>query len=108
MCAYPRIARAALWVAAAGWVAVSLSGCSPIDADRASFVFPQALATRTAARAQLSLVHNQALHELNVEAGDASRPAASRGAFHEAYQRWLRGEVRELAPSGQASSSAGN
>lgn len=108
MCAYPRIARAALRFAAAGWAAVALSGCSSIDADRASFVFPQAIAAKTAARTQLSLVHNQTLQGLNVSAAAAPRPAASRGTFHEAYQRWLRGEVRELAPPGQTSPEAGN
>lgn len=106
MCAYSRVARAALGFAAAGWL--SLSACSPIDADRASFVSPQAIATRTAAKAQLSLVHHQARHELSVKAGAASRPAASRGAFHEAYQRWLRGEVRELPSPGEGAPKAGN
>ena len=101
MCAYPRVVRVALLCVVAGWV--SLSGCSPISADRASFVLPQAIATRAADRAQLSLVHSQAQHGLNVAAGTASRPAASRGTFHEAYQRWLRGEVRELAPSDETS-----
>ena len=108
MCAYPQVGRVALRFAAAGWVAVSLSACSPIDAGRASFVFPQAIATRTAARAQLSLVHNQAHHELNVKGGAAGRPVASRGTFHEAYQRWLKGEVRELPSSGQTAPKAGN
>jgi len=106
MGAYSRVARAALWLAAAGWV--SLSGCSPIDGDRASFVAPQAIATRTADEARLSLVHHQARYGLNVKAGAASRPAASRGAFHEAYQRWLRGEVRELTASGEGAPKAGN
>jgi len=106
MCAHSRVARAALWFAAAGWL--SLSGCSPIDADRESFVSPQAIATRTAAQAQLSLVHHQARHDLNVKVGAPSRPAASRGTFHEAYQRWLRGEVRELPSSGEGASKAGN
>ena len=106
MCARSRVARAALRFAAAGWL--SLSGCSPIDADRASFVSPQAIATRTAARARLSVVHHQAHHELNVKAGAAARPAASRGTFHEAYQRWLRGEVRELTSSGEGTPKAGN
>ena len=106
MCAYSRVARAALWFAVAGWV--SLSGCSPIDADWASFVSPQAIATRSVDRAKLSLFHHQARHELNVKTGAPSRPAASRGAFHEAYRRWLRGEVRELPSSGDGASKAGN
>ena len=101
MCATPRIARAALRLAAAGWVVVSLSACAPsaIDAARSSFVTPPATAARAAARAQLSLVHHQAQYELNLEAGTARRPAAFRGAFHGAYQRWTKGEVRKLPDS---------
>ena len=101
MCATPRIVRGALRLAAAGWVAVSLSACGPssIDADRSSFVNPPATAARAVARAQLSLVHHQTHYELNLEAGAAQRPAASRGAFHEAYQRWMEGKVRELPDS---------
>ncbi len=106
MCATPRIARGALRLAAAGWVAVSLSACAPssIDADRSSFVTPSATAAQTAARTRLSLVHHRAHYELNLEAGAAQPPASSRGAFHEAYQRWVKGEVRELPDS---SSQAG-
>ncbi len=109
MDAYPRIVRGALRLAAAAWTAVSLSGCAPssIDADRTSFVDPPAIAARAAARAELSLAHNRTLHELNLGAGRARRPAASRGAFHEAYQRWLKGEVRKLPDSSQAVSGAG-
>ena len=98
MCATPRIARGVLRLAAAGWVAVLVSACAPssIDADRSSFVNPPSTAAQAAARAQLSLVHHQALYELNLKAGAAQRPAASRGTFHEAYQRWTEGKVREL------------
>ena len=101
MCATPRIVRGALRLAAAGWVAVSLSACAPssIDADRSSFVNPPATAAQAASRAQLSLVHHQTHYELNLEAGTAQRPAASRGTFHQAYQRWTEGKVRELPDS---------
>ena len=108
MYAYPGVRCAALCrLAAAGWAAVSLSACapSPIDADRASFTAPPATAVRAASEVQLSLVHYQAHYELNLKAGKASRPAASLGAFHGAYQRWLKGEVRKLpdsfSPTGQ-------
>ncbi|MCY4440202.1 MAG: hypothetical protein OXE53_08340 [Deltaproteobacteria bacterium] len=103
MIACPNIARAALRLAAAAWVAVALSGCAPsaIDARRPDFVAPQAIAGRTAAQAQLSLAHHRAYRELNVRAGAAPRPAASRGAFHQAYQRWLKGEVRKLPAPGE-------
>ena len=106
MCATPRIARAALGLAVAGWVAVSLSACAPssIDADRSSFMTPPVTAARTAAQAQLSLVHHRARYELNLKAGTAQRPAAFAGALHEAYQRWTKGEVRKLPDS---SSQAG-
>ena len=101
MCATPRIARGVLRLVAAGWVVVSLSACGPssIDADRSSFVNPPSTAAQAAARAQLSLAHHQALYELNLKAGAAQRPAASRGTFHEAYQRWTEGKVRELPDS---------
>ena len=104
MYAYPGVRRAALRLAAAGWAALSLSACapSPIDADRSSFAAPPATAVRAASAAQLSLVHHQAHYEFNLNAGKA-RPAASHGAFHEAYQRWLKGEVRKLPDSSQAS-----
>lgn len=109
MGAYPRTVRGTLWLAAAGWAAVSFSGCaqSSIDAQRRSFVHPPAIATRAADRAELSLTHNQTLHELNLEAGTAPRPAASLGTFHEAYQRWIKGEVRKLPAPSQAVSGAG-
>ena len=101
MCATPRIVRGALRLAAAGWVAVSLSACAPssIDADRSSFINPPSTAAQAAARARLSLVHHQAQYQLNLEAGMAQRPASSRGALHEAYQRWTKGEVRKLPDS---------
>ncbi len=101
MCATPRIAPGALRLAAAGWVVVSLSACAPssIDVDRASFVNPPSSAAQAAAWAQLSLVHHQAHYELNLKAGAAQRPAASRGTFHQAYQRWAEGKVRELPES---------
>ena len=101
MCATPRIARGVLRLVAAGWVVVSLSACGPssIDADRSSFVTPASTAAQAASRAQLSLVHHQAHYELNLKAGTAQRPAASRGTFHEAYQRWMEGKVRELPDS---------
>ena len=107
MYAYPGVRRAAFRLAAWGWAALSLSACapSPIDVDRASFTAPPATTVRAAAEVQLSLVHYQAHHGLNLNAGEAPRPAASRGAFHEAYQRWLKGEVRKLpdvsSPVGQ-------
>ena len=103
MIACAQIARGALGLAAAACAAVALSGCAPssIDARRSSFVAPPAIAGRAAAQAQLSVVHHQAYRELNVGAGAASRPAASRGAFHQAYQRWLKGEVRKLPAPGQ-------
>ena len=103
MIACPQIARAALGLAVAACAAVSLLGCAPssIDAQRWSFVAPPAIAGHAAAQAQLSLVHHRAYHELNVRAGAASRPAASRGGFHQAYQRWLKGEVRPLPAPGQ-------
>ncbi len=103
MIACPQIARGALGLAAAACAAVSLSGCAPssIDAQRSSFVAPPAIAGRAAAQAQLSLAHHRAYRELNVRAGAASRPAASRGAFHQAYERWLKGKVRELPAPGQ-------
>lgn len=101
MYVYPRTPRTALRLAAAAWAALSLSACAPssIDRDRVSFVAPPATATRTAAEAQLSLVHYQAHHGLNLEAATAARPAAAHGALHEAYRRWLKGEVRELPES---------
>ena len=101
MCATPRIVRGALRLAAAGWVAVSLSACAPssIDADRSSFVNPPATAAQAAAQAQLSLVHHQAHLELNLKAGTEPRPASSAGTFHEAYQRWTKGAVRKLPDS---------
>ena len=101
MYAYPGVRRAALRLAAAGWAALSLSACapSPIDADRSSFTAPPATAVRAASEVQLSLVHYQAHYELNLKAGKAPRPAASHGAFHEAYQRWTKGEVRKLPES---------
>ena len=110
MGAYTRTARRALRLAAAAWAAAALSGCAwtAIDADRSSFVFPQAIAARDASRARLSLVHGQAHHGLNVKAGAASRPAASRGTYHEAYQRWLTGQVRELPASGETAMEASN
>lgn len=103
MIACPQIARGALGLAAAACAALSLSACAPssIDAQRSRFVAPQAIAGRAAAQAQLSLVHHRAYGELNVRAGAAPRPAASRGAFHQAYERWLKGEVRELPAPGQ-------
>ena len=99
----PQIARVALGLAAVACAAVSLSGCAPssIDAQRSRFIAPPAIAGRAAAQAQLSVVHHRAYRELNVRAGAASRPAASRGAFHQAYERWLKGEVRELPAPGQ-------
>lgn len=101
MYAYPGVRRAALRLAAAGWAAVSLSACAPssIDADRSSFAAPPATTVRAAAEVQLSLVHHQAHYELNLNAGKAPRPAASHGALHEAYQRWMKGEVRKLPDS---------
>ena len=105
MCAPPRIVRGALRLAAAGWVALSLSACAPssIDAVRSSFVGAPATAAQAAARAQLSLVHHQAYYELNLKAGTEPRPASSAGTFHGAYQRWKKGEVRKLpASSSQA------
>lgn len=101
MYAYPGVRRAALRLAAAGWAALSLSACapSPIDAGRSSFTAPPATAARAASAAQLSLVHHQAHYELNLRAGKAPRPAASHGALHEAYQRWMKGEVRKLPDS---------
>ena len=101
MCAPPRIVRGALRLAAAGWVAVSLSACAPssIDADRWSFVGAPATAAQAAAQAQLSLVHHQAYYELNLKAGTEPRPASSGGTFHEAYQRWTKGQVRKLPES---------
>ena len=101
MCTTSRIARGALRLAAAGWVAVSLSACasSSIDADRSSFVNPPAAAAQTAAQVRLSLVHHQAHFELNLAAGMARRPAASHGALHEAYLRWTKGAVRKLPAS---------
>ncbi len=100
MHANPRLWRGALRLAAAGWLALSLSACaSSIDADRSSFVSPPATAARTAAWTELSLVHHQAHHGLNIEAGMAPRPAVFRGALHEAYLRWSKGGVRELPES---------
>ena len=101
MYAPPRIVRGALRLAAAGWVALSLSACAPssIDADRWSFVGAPATAAQAAAQAQLSLVHHQAYYELNLKAGTEPRPASSGGTFHEAYQRWTKGEVRKLPES---------
>ena len=101
MCATPRIVRGALRLAAAGSVALSLSACAPssIDDDRSSFVSAPATAAQAAARAQLSLVHHQAYYELNLKAGTEPRPASSGGTFHEAYQRWTEGKVRELPDS---------
>ena len=103
------IVRGALRLAAAGWMAVSFSGCAPtsIDAERWSFVDPPAIAAQAAARAQLSLVHHQTHYGLNLAAGAAPRPAASRGAFHEAYRRWMEGKVRELPKASQTASQAG-
>ena len=105
MIACAQIARGAL-----GLAAVTLSACAPssIDAQRSSFVAPPAIAARAAAQAQISLDHQRAYRELNLRAGAASRPAASRGAFHQAYQRWLKGEVRKLPPPGQTVPEAAN
>ena len=104
---HQRVSRTVLWLAAAGWVVLSLSACAPssIDAERSSFVAPPATATRAVAETQLLVVHHQAHHELNLNAGTAPRRAAYRGTFHEAYQRWTKGQVRELPES---SSQAGN
>jgi len=104
MCAILRIARAAVRLAVAGWVATCLSACAPsaIDADRQSFVSPAALAARAAARAELSVIHNRAVHELNIEAAVAPQPAGFRGAFFEAYNRWKKGDVRKLPAPSQA------
>lgn len=104
-----RIARGALGLAAAGWLALSLSGCAPsaIDAERSSFIQPPATGARSATGAQLSLVHDQARYGLQLAAGAAPRPAASRGTFHEAYRRWAEGKVRELPDVSQTASQAG-
>ncbi len=101
MYTYQGVRRAALRLAVAGWAVLSLSACAPssIDHDRGSFVRPPATAARAAAEARLSVVHYQAHHELDLEAGTAPRPAAAHGALHEAYQRWTKGEVRELPES---------
>ena len=101
MYAYPRIPRGALWLAIAGWAVVSLSACAPssIDDHRSRFVAPPATAARAAARAQLSVVHYQTHHELNLRAGKAPQPAASHGALQDAYQRWVEGKVRKLPES---------
>ena len=100
MCPFPRISRAALCLVAAGWMAAA--GCvrSPIDVERAAFVAPAATSSRVAAETQLLLAQDQARHELNRVEGAVSRPTPSRGALHEAYLRWLRGEVKELSGSG--------
>ena len=100
MGAYLRIARAALLLAVAGWLAASCSQ-TPIDLDRSSFTLPGAIAARAAERARLSLVHHQARFESDLEAGAAPRPAASHGAVHEAYLRWTKGEARGL-PTGSS------
>ena len=109
MYAVSRIARGALGLAAAGWLAVSLSGCAPsaIDAERWSFILPPATGAQAAAGSQLSLVHDQARYGLQLAAGAAPRQAASRGAFHEAYRRWAEGNVRELPDVSQTASQAG-
>ncbi len=100
MCACPRISRAALYLVAAGWMATSGCARSPIDVERAAFVAPARTSSRFAAETQLLLAEEQARHELNVVEGAALRPSPSRGALHEAYLRWLRGEVKPLSGSG--------
>lgn len=101
----PEMVGDALRFAVAACAAAALSGCgwSPIDAERAAFANPAAIAARGAARARLRLVGGQTSHGLNVEAADAPPPAASAGAFHDAYLRWLKGEASQL----QQSSGAG-
>ncbi len=94
------LARAALCLAVAGWTAASGCARSSIDADRSEFIAPAALAARDTARTRLSLAEEQARHELSLTAGAASRPVGSRGASHESYLRWLRGEVKPLSGSG--------
>ena len=107
MCSTPRMVGRAFALAAAASMAAALAGCasSAIDADRARFVAPPAIAARAASGAELSLAHHQAGRGLNL--GAAARPAASRGAFHEAYRRWMRGEVRPLPDPGQTVSYSG-
>ena len=106
MATYTRIARGALRLAGAGWVAAGLAGCAPtaIDTPRLNFTAAQA-AARAAAEAELSLVHNQTYHELNLKSGAESRPAAFHGTFQQAHQRWVDANVRKLpvATSGTTS-----
>jgi len=80
-----------------GWLAACAR--SPIDVERAAFVSPAGSAARSAARAQLLLVDEQARHESNPAKGAALRPTPSRGTLHEAYLRWVRGEVKSLPGS---------
>ena len=107
MCSIPRTVRRAFALAAAASMAAALAGCAStaIDAERSRFVAPPAIAARAAAGAELSLAHHQAGRWLTL--GAAARPAASRGAFHEAYRRWMRGEVRPLPNPGQTVSYSG-
>ena len=99
MCTTPRMASGLLRLASVGWMIVSLAACAPsaIDANRSSFETPSVIATRAAARTELSLAHHQALYELNLQAD--TRPASSHGAYLEAYQRWTEGQVRGLPES---------
>ena len=97
MCASSRIARASLSLLVVGGIAVA--GCAPssLDAERAAFVDPAGGAGRDASRARLALAEDLARHGLSLSADATLRPTPSRGAPHQAYLRWLRGEVRKLS-----------
>lgn len=102
MSAYPRMSVHALRLAVPVWVGLLLPGCglSPIDADRAAFSNPAAIATQEAAQARLSLVHGQAAYGLHVEGAAEAPPVTSVGAVHNAYLRWLNKEGGESSGGG--------
>ena len=72
------------------------AGCAVVPLSLHQTLPSTRMALSSAEGAQRSLDDIRADYEDSLEADQAERPVAAHGATHNAYQRWVTDEVREL------------